>query len=257
MLLSQEDEDLQADEELLNDYDKGRQTEQEFGPPILKSLAERICRYWIEESGRESTFKSKKYSYKPPENIQGPTIQKVNKLVKDAVHPAVLRQDSRLCKLQDGLISATCAVAKMANTALESEKKGEMINAKDLITDALNVVTILGHLNKDLSLKRRENLCSGLNKETAAVCKAQPKNEENIFGDGLKKALEEKREAKKLAWDSSFPPRQHKQQFHGQRGSFRGRYQNYSDAGTSSSYARGRGSFLQRGKKPQFRNKKN
>ena len=89
--------DLQIEEEILLEYDKSHIANNEEGPEILKALAERVDRYWSEEPLNISSVKTILEEHKYPKNVTKFIVPTLNEEIREAVHPALLRMDQKLC----------------------------------------------------------------------------------------------------------------------------------------------------------------
>ena len=169
------------------------------GPPLLPNLATWVDHYWKDESESESTCKYIKGEYTIPENCSELVVPKINREVFTQLQPSHRRQDSKYMGMQDTLLCAVTAVAKIANLALETDNTSDPVDTTELATHSLNAVTLLGNVRRKLNNKRKELISPTLPKEIREVCSPNREVVSMLFGDDWAKAVREAKEVASLS----------------------------------------------------------
>ena len=73
-------------------------------------------------------------------------------------------------------------IIRLANQALESDQNSTVVNTKDIVRNALDAITMLGHASNEISTKRKSNLRYILTPMSS-----------QLLGDDLAKRLKEAR----------------------------------------------------------------
>ena len=144
----------------------------EAGPPVSDKLAK------ILNSKFQAEFDSEKRKellskYKVPSNCESFHVPKVNPEIWQKLNAHAKRSDMSLYTQQDTLIHVTSAISSVVDDLLSARQKNETPNYQSLIAQIIDSVALLGHVNRELSFKRRELLRTNLSQESYLCC-SQP-----------------------------------------------------------------------------------
>ena len=87
--------------------------------------------------------------------------------------------------LQDTLVKATAASIVTANDRLSARKQISPPNLKKSIPNLIDAVVLLGHVDTELTFKRRDVLRPNLGNEFKQACFRVMKPTTLLFGDNL------------------------------------------------------------------------
>ena len=224
---------------------------QENRAPLLPNLATRVDRYWKDESESESTCKYIEEEYTIPENCSELVVPKINREVFTWLQPYQRRQEFKYMGMQETLLCAVTAVAKMANLALEANNTSDPIDTTELATHALNAVTLLGNVQRKLNHKRKELLAPTLPKETWEVC--SPNREVmSLLCDDWAKAVREAKEVASLNSILAGGSKSYEKHYARQQQGYVKQQRNYE-----GNHSNSQKQDFHQGRRPLYRQKKN
>ena len=108
------------------------------------------------------------------------------------------RSDIRMSVLQDTLIKLSSAIVVTVEDLLSHREKKTSHNYRSLIPRLTDSVALLGHVNKELSFKRRDAIRPYLNQEFKQACSRTLKPGKLLFGEDLPKTLQELKTTNRL-----------------------------------------------------------
>ena len=130
------------------------------------------------------------------------TLSNCTELFVPKVNPEILanskRSDIRMSVLQDTLIKLSSAIVVTVEDLLSHREKKTSHNYRSLIARLTDSVALLGHVNKELSFKRRDAIRPYLNQEFKQACSRTLKPGKLLFGEDLPKTLQELKTTNRL-----------------------------------------------------------
>ena len=129
--------------------------------------------------------------YKTPSNCTELFAPKVNPEIWGNLSENSKRSDIRISMLQDTLIKVCSAIVVTVEDLVSHREKKTFPNYRSLIPRLTHSVALLGHVNKELSFKRRDAISPYLNQEFTQACSRTLKPEKLLFGEDLPKTLQE------------------------------------------------------------------
>ena len=100
--------------------------------------------------------------------------------------------------LQDTLIKGSSAIVVTVEDLLRNREKKTSPNYRSLIPRLTDAVALLGHVNKELSFKRRDVIRPYLNQEFKQACSRTLKSGKLLLGEDLPKTLQELKTTNRL-----------------------------------------------------------
>ena len=144
----------------------------------------------------EAKLKEKLAKYNRPDNCEKLTVPKVNSDILNKLKHGTKSADLRLANMQKVLVKVGSAVAKSTDTLLAIRADPEKTSALalteklgKLVTYNADAVVLLGHLNIELSYRRRDAIKPNLNDEYSSLCGSQVPITGFLFGDELHSQL--------------------------------------------------------------------
>ena len=124
-------------------------------------------------------------TYPSPENCQTLFSPKINLEIWGKSNPNSKRNDIKLSVLQDGLIKATSASSVAVSDLLFAREQKTIPDYKARIGKLIDSIVSIGHVNRELTFKRRDSLRPHLSAEFKQVCSRNIKPGTFIFRDDL------------------------------------------------------------------------
>lgn len=188
--------------ELLDLIEEDLGMEKESGEAINTRWAEQIHHSYIEAASETSALNKIMKLYPRPNNLDI-KVPKLNREVElntnfQKNERYVNTKEKQLYNTQNYVQKTINILAGLGQNLLDdSDSQGGAVNHKDMVQKCIHAVTLLGHVQAELSQKRRNNIRSIVNYNYAALCgprpgsqaaKKKPKNEkcEYLLGDSLK-----------------------------------------------------------------------
>ena len=144
----------------------------------------------------EAKLKEKLAKYNRPDNCEKLTVPKVNPNILNKLKHGTKSADLRLANMQKVLVKVGSAVAKSTDTLLAIRADPEKTSALalteklgKLVTYNADALVLLGHLNIELSYRRRDAIKPNLNDEYSSLCGSQVRITGLLFGDELHSQL--------------------------------------------------------------------
>lgn len=183
---------LEPEDDMLKELTSPFQDEDKTGPAINEQLAEVATKRWGKKLAQEKVT-ALLAKYDPPENCSAISVTRVNPEIWQSLNSSKRKTDLRLANLQQALQKATFATLATADKLLtlnDSTQKREMLS------NSIDVVAILGHAASELSIFRREQMKPALKPEFHALCSADLNvtSSKFLFGEDLAKQVRDAKE---------------------------------------------------------------
>ena len=191
--------DLQVDDEILEERDQEHKVATPLGEPISSKLAELFTKYWKFEPSHFSNIEKIEEKHLIPENCEEICDPKLNREIffsKD-IHPCVKGADKRLRGTQNALVRATTAIISVSEKILQAERENYVINAKEVLSQALDGVILLGRVNHSLNKIRLEK--PNLSCELQQLSDGSNLVTTYLLGDDSPKRMKELKETSRIA----------------------------------------------------------
>ena len=190
-------------EEILANIDDEIGIEETLGNSINERLAKQIIHSYLESSSESTALNKIMKMYSTPENLSPTTVPKLNReieLTKGFTNNDryVNSKEKSLYATQNYVAKAITITSKMADEILgDTDCDGSTLNHKDILQKCIHVVTLLGHVQAELTQKRKNNIRNIVNSEYQALCGPKPgskaaakrpknTNSKFLLGDNLK-----------------------------------------------------------------------
>lgn len=175
--------------EIAQDYD----TEATTSPSVSQKLAEIVNKRWMTKL-EENKLKTKMEKYNRPENCEKLTVPRVNPEIWAKLNHTSHGSDLRMANLQKTLVRVGSALTQSTDVLLSqlgkySSSDTELSNKLGELVTYTDSLALLGHLNVELSLRRRELVKPHLNKEYSSLCSSLTPITGLLFGDDLQTQL--------------------------------------------------------------------
>ena len=189
-------ENLQSQEDFLTEVTNAIVTEKPTGPPISEHLAKILNdKFHIElELAQRKGLIDK---YLTPENCTGFYRPRINKEIWASITSASKISDRGYMVLQDALVTASSPVALSIDGILKFREKKSDLDCQAIVARQIDIITLLGHVSKELSYRRKEALRPTIHPEFGA-CGRTTKTTTLLFGDDLPKTLQELRTTNRI-----------------------------------------------------------
>ncbi|ESO87337.1 hypothetical protein LOTGIDRAFT_154834 [Lottia gigantea] len=135
--------------------------------------------------------------YSIPRNCEGVYVSEVNLPIKSKLNRFIRGLDTRTSNIQRTIVSASSAVIECLE--LVSSNMVAMNGTPELVSKLTDAVSMLGHANYDISLRRREYLRPYIQDDYKPLCGQMVPVTKLLFGDDLQKEMKEVRETNLIA----------------------------------------------------------
>ena len=122
----------------------------------------------------------------------------INEGIYKGLTPLVKRKDGDMTEIQKDILSANCAVLKIANQVLEADYKSIMVNSMNPVKMSMDAITHLGLAHSKLRNSRKSAIQLSLDPYIRDVCSTRHEVTTYLFEDDLAKSIKEARELNKI-----------------------------------------------------------
>ena len=174
---------------LLNGLNELLLPSEDQGPPISDQLAKIVNAKFATEFDLQKR-KTILEKYKVPKNCESLLVPKVNPEIWAKLPTQSKRGDIRMSSLQDSIARVTGSISSTIDDLLKAREKKSQIDFKAIIAQLLDCTVLLGHVNQEMSFKRRDSLRPHLSNDFKQACSRNLKPSKMLFGDDLPKTIE-------------------------------------------------------------------
>lgn len=203
---------LGSSDALLNEIAQDFESDEQTDPKVAQKLADIVNKRWGSKL-EEAKLKEKLAKYNRPDNCEKLTVPKVNPEIWNKLKHVTRSADLRLANMQKVLVKVGSAIAKSTDTLLAIRADPEKTSASalteklgKLITHNADALALLGHVNIDLSYRRRDAIKPNLNNEYSSLCGSQVPITGLLFGDELQSQLNNIKATNKIGHATTAKP---------------------------------------------------
>ena len=178
------EDDEQDDDNIFDDIvgaiNIGGDDELLCGEPLRKSWADKLNTAWKTKMPKTSltTIQQK---YKTPNNLTSFRVPKMNKDIWDLCTKWHKKADLNMSASQRALVKAATAVLKLNDYLSNQERSVRHVGAQT----TADIVSLLGKVNRELSLRRKHATRSVLKGDYKKLASSTADITENLFGDNI------------------------------------------------------------------------
>lgn len=241
--------------EFLDDLNEElNEKDEEVDDPVSEKLATIVDKRWKKLIPGEK-LKTLHASYKRPSNCSQLIVPRVNRPVWMRMRKEQKDSDRRIAHIQENVIAATSALVQGTELLLKAEKDSK-IKEEDMKPIAKKLVdssALLGHVNRELSERRRAMIKPYLKQEYKDLCSEETQITKLIFGDEFNQQIADLKKSSSITNnpmrgnDSRYP-------YRGRNDEYRRSYSNYSRS-HNNNYHNQNQPFLYRGRNTNFKKK--
>ena len=133
----------------------------------MQQLADIATKRWGKKLSSDK-LKNLLDKYKRPENCVDIKATKVNPEIWNQLNPNKRKVDLQLSNMHQVVRKVTFATLQTTNVLLQNA-----FGSTNLITQSVDVVALLGHVNTQLAQFRREQIKPALKQEYSTICSAE------------------------------------------------------------------------------------
>ncbi|CAB4029866.1 Hypothetical predicted protein [Paramuricea clavata] len=173
---------------------------EDHGPQVIEKLSQLVNTKFVMDLDLEKR-KQLSEKYKTPKNCEALYVPRVNPEIWGKLNPTTKQRDIKMSTLQDLLLRVSNAVIISLNTLLDCREKRSIPDYKSVMSnliDCIASIALIGHVHKELSFKRRDQIRPSLTNEFKPACSRNNKIEKSLFGDDLSKVLQDLRATSKV-----------------------------------------------------------
>ena len=201
-----------TEDALLNEIAQDFESDEQTDPKVAQKLADIVNKRWGSKL-EEAKLKEKLAKYNRPDNCEKLTVPKVNPEIRNKLKHGTKSADLRLANMQKVLVKVGSAVAKATDTLLAIRADPEKTSALalteklgKLVTYNADALALLGHVNIELSYRRRDAIKPNLNDEYSSLCGSQVPITGLLFGDELHSQLNNIKATNKIGHTTTAKP---------------------------------------------------
>ena len=237
--------DNASEDEILKELVAALQDEDKKGPQVQGQLADIAMKRWGNKLTSEK-ITSILGKHPQPENCGNMAIARVNPEIWAPLNAAKRKSDLRLANMQQALQKATFAIVTTCDKLLAAKAH---IDTKEMLTDSIDAIALVGHVVSELSSLRREQLRPSLKQEYHTICSNNvPTSSKLLFGDDLAKQIRDAKETSRIGHTVGVTKHDHNRNYR-RHGSYQASRHDKSSKGGS------RQSFLGKGYRSTARKK--
>ena len=184
-----------TEDALLNEIAHDFESDEQTDPKVAQKLADIVNKRWGSKL-EDAKLKEKLAKYNRPDNCEKLTVPKVNPEIWNKLKHVTRSADLRLANMQKVLVKVGSAVAKSTDRLLAIHADPEKTSASaltdtlgKLVTYNADALALLGHVNIELSYRRRDATKPKLNNEYPLLGGSQVPITALLFGDKLQSQL--------------------------------------------------------------------
>ena len=182
-------------DELLTEVVASLQEEDTKGPKVQQQLADIAIKRWGTKLQSEK-ITSILGKQPQPENCEDMAIGRVNPEIWAPLNAAKRKADLRLANMQQALQKATFAIVTTCDKLLAVKSQ---IDTKDMVTDSIDAIALVGHVVSEISSIRLEQLRPSLKHEFQTICSnSVPPSSKPLFGEDLAKQICDAKETSRI-----------------------------------------------------------
>ncbi|XP_068670535.1 uncharacterized protein [Montipora foliosa] len=175
------------------------------GLKIQQQLADIAVKRWGKKMNAEKVS-SILAKHVQPENCEELNIPRVNPEIWATLNAFKRKADLRFANMQQLLQKATVALLSTCNKLLAVKSQ---VETKEMLTDSVDAIALVGHVASELSALRREHLKPSLRPEFHAICANNATTTSTLlFGDDLAKQIRDAKETNRLSKTVAGPSQQ-------------------------------------------------
>ena len=181
-------------------------------------------------------------------------IKRVNPEIWSPQNAAKRKADLRLANMQQALQKATFSIVTTCDKLLAVKSH---IDTKEMVTDSIDAIVLVGHVVSEISSIRGEQLKPSLKAEYQTICTNDvPRSSKLLFGDNLAKQICDVKETSRIGKTVGAYGKQDRHKSHRRHYPYQtGRDDRTSKGGTRQPFL-GKG-YRQTGRKKPYNNTKN
>jgi len=169
------------------------------GPEVDPSISNTINKKWGQKMDIK-LLRERMQKYPIPNNCDKLCVPKVNLPVWKRLNRFVRTKDIRISNIQRTCVAAGAALAGGLHSLVTSDS----VQTEPLIRCLTDALVMMGHVNYDLSLVRRDRMRPNLSSDYQDLCNNDNQVTTLLFGDDIHKEMKECKESKKLGHDLSY-----------------------------------------------------
>ncbi|XP_038072973.1 uncharacterized protein LOC119741294 [Patiria miniata] len=190
-----------SDMAVLQDYEQLYDDGSATGAPINEKLAGLMTKMMRQKLADDKVTEKLK-SLERPSNVEALGVTRVNPEVWNTLKPKTRSLDIKMQKAQQSLLAGVVpivrAIESLMATANAPSASDKLDNARVEINRLLDAVSMIGHANRELNLRRRDLIKPDLNQQFGGLCSAQVPITGLLFGDNLTQKCKDIQETNKL-----------------------------------------------------------
>ena len=167
------------------------------GPPVSIQLAKIVNgKFALEfDHVKRKEILSK---YSPPGNCHSLQTPRVNPEIWTKLGANARKNDMKISALQNTMVKATAAVTVTANDLLTAKQQQSPLDYKGLIAKLIDAIVLIGHVNSELTFRRRDMLRPHLSSDFKQACSRNVKPTTLLFGDNLPEVVKQLQATNKI-----------------------------------------------------------
>ena len=182
---------------LLTKIDEALAPSENHSPQVNEKLSQLVNAKFVMDLDLEKR-KQLSDKYKTPKNCDVLFVPTVNPEIWGKLNAISKQRDIKMSILQDLLIRVSNAIITSTDTLLDCRAKKSTPDYKTIMSNLMDCVALIGHVHKELSYKRRDQLRPNLSNEFKPACSRSNKIEKSLFGDDLSKVVQDLKTTSKV-----------------------------------------------------------
>ena len=242
-----------GEDELLKEPVASLQEEDRKGPQVQQQLAHIAIKRWGNKLNPDK-MTSILGKHPQPENCEDMSIARVNPEIWAPLNAAKRKADLRLANMQQALKKATFAIVTTCDKLLAVKSQ---IETKEMVTDSIDAIALVGHVVSEISSIRREQLRPSLKHEFQTICSnSVSPSSKLLFGDDLAKQIRDAKERSRIGQTVAAYTKNDRSRSHRRQNSYQSCRHDKSNKGGSRQSFLGKG-YRSTGRKKPYNGHKN